>query len=610
MLPDIDAFELFSEDLKSQDCQIRVETIRRLPIVAEAIGPDRTRSELLPFLHETYDYSDEVLSELALALDAKFVPLVGGIDYANEVLLLLGRLAHTEESVVRGNACKSLIGIIESLPMEMVESDIMVLLNTLITNDSFASHISACHLFPTVYARFSGRPKLGEPSVFTPEQMKQHAEHRATLRKLFEGLPREEPIMVRRAASATLHGLARAMPKDEVRSDLIHLWAAGTKDDHDVVRRLALDASVPVAQALEDPEEIIELVFPAVEASVRDKSWSVRRTIATNLHTFFSLLGESFGVSKILPLYQRLLCDPESSVRADAVATIAKVVEVVKVDPFVPHLSRLLTACTQDFSKVVRLAATSAYADLMPHLLSSTAATDTVLDLIVDSLNDELPEVRLNTLGCIPALIKTLDKQVVVDKIQGHFVALHSDPFWRVRAEVTSQLPHFAKLHDEDQFNATFLPLVHASVKDRVYMVRSMASRAAFEVACHYGLLWTRDSLISILKFCFTNSHATYLERISVLHVIKELLGASALSDLAKEVYELVQLGFKDPVPNVRYAALRSVENTIARSCPQPFFPESMVKEEILPAIKELSQDSDSNVSETAQQVLEAAAEL
>lgn len=545
-----------------------------------------------------------------MALDSKFLPLAGGIEHASEVLLLLGRLAHTEEAVVRGNACKSLISIVETLPMEMVESDIMDLLKTLVSNDSFASRISACHLFPTVYARFSGRPKVGEPSSYTAEQMEQHAKNRHILRELFGTLPQEDPIMVRRAATAALGGLAKAMPKDEVRNELVHLWSAGTRDDHDVVRRLALEASVSVAQALEDPEEIIEHVYPAIEASVRDKSWSVRRTIATNLHVFFSLLGESFSVSKLLPLYQRLLCDPESSVRADAVASIALVTKMVQVGPFESHLARLLTACSQDFSKVVRLAATSTFSALIPHLLPSNTATTTVLDLIVESLNDELPEVRLNTLGCIPALITTLDKQTVVDKIQSHFVTLHADQFWRVRAEVTSQLPHFAKLHTEDQFNATFLPLVHASIKDRVYMVRNLAAKAAYEVACLYGTVWTRDSLISILKFCFTNSHATYLERISVLHVVKALLSANSLKSLAKEIYELIDLGIKDPVPNVRYTAIRAVEQTIARTCSNPFFPEAMLKEQLLPALKGLSQDADSNVSYTAQEALEASADL
>ena len=49
--------------------------------MAEVMGPEATREELLPFLSSIIDDDDEVLLALAEQL-GKFVPLVGGPTHA------------------------------------------------------------------------------------------------------------------------------------------------------------------------------------------------------------------------------------------------------------------------------------------------------------------------------------------------------------------------------------------------------------------------------------------------------------------------------------------------------------------------------------------------
>ena len=38
------------DELKNEDVQLRLNSIRRLPSIAMALGVDRTRNELIPFL--------------------------------------------------------------------------------------------------------------------------------------------------------------------------------------------------------------------------------------------------------------------------------------------------------------------------------------------------------------------------------------------------------------------------------------------------------------------------------------------------------------------------------------------------------------------------------
>ena len=75
------------DELKSDDVTLRLNSIHRISTIALALGAERTREELIPFLHESLDDEDEVLLALAEELDDRFVEYLGGARYAH---LLLG----------------------------------------------------------------------------------------------------------------------------------------------------------------------------------------------------------------------------------------------------------------------------------------------------------------------------------------------------------------------------------------------------------------------------------------------------------------------------------------------------------------------------------------
>ncbi|KAL4376023.1 hypothetical protein GQ457_02G016810 [Hibiscus cannabinus] len=57
------------DELKNEDIQLRLNSIRKLSTIARALGEERTRKELIPFLCENNDDDDEVL--LAMAEEMK-----------------------------------------------------------------------------------------------------------------------------------------------------------------------------------------------------------------------------------------------------------------------------------------------------------------------------------------------------------------------------------------------------------------------------------------------------------------------------------------------------------------------------------------------------------
>jgi hypothetical protein len=68
--------------------QLRLNSIRKLSTIALALGVDRTREELIPFLTDTIYDEDEVLMALAEQL-GNFCPLVGGTEHVHCLLVAI-----------------------------------------------------------------------------------------------------------------------------------------------------------------------------------------------------------------------------------------------------------------------------------------------------------------------------------------------------------------------------------------------------------------------------------------------------------------------------------------------------------------------------------------
>ena len=107
------------DELRSEDVQLRLNAIHRVYTIALALGPERTREELIPFLQESVDDEDEVLLALGEELGKHFEEYVGGPKYAHVLLGPLEVLSAVEETLVRDKVCvytSSFYGLLEQFP--------------------------------------------------------------------------------------------------------------------------------------------------------------------------------------------------------------------------------------------------------------------------------------------------------------------------------------------------------------------------------------------------------------------------------------------------------------------------------------------------------------
>lgn len=89
------------DELRAEDVQARLSAIHRISTIALALGPERARDELIPFLQDSVDDEDEVLLALAEELGRNFEEYIGGADWAHVLLGPLENLCAVEETLVR-----------------------------------------------------------------------------------------------------------------------------------------------------------------------------------------------------------------------------------------------------------------------------------------------------------------------------------------------------------------------------------------------------------------------------------------------------------------------------------------------------------------------------
>lgn len=88
------------DELRCDDQKKRLNSIQSFHTICIALGPERCRNELLPYILELLEDDEEILCSLAEVLGG-CLEYVGGSAHAEHLLRVLERLCNIEEVTVR-----------------------------------------------------------------------------------------------------------------------------------------------------------------------------------------------------------------------------------------------------------------------------------------------------------------------------------------------------------------------------------------------------------------------------------------------------------------------------------------------------------------------------
>lgn len=555
---------LLSEELKNEDTEVRIKSMKRIKTVAQALGPERTRLELIPFLNEATEDEDEVLVALSEELGG-FVDLVGGPNHASCLLEPLEALAAVEETVVRDKAVHSIVTI--TLSLTNVTESIVPMIKRLAEGDWFTSRVSACSLFASAYPKISA------------------AGGRKELRELYGILCNDDTPMVRRSAASNLGKFATAIEKEHVIGSILQLFKTMTTDDQDSVRLLAIENCASMSAILSE-EENRQHLLPLIKSSCEDRSWRVRFSIAKNFHPICEALGELITKNELVSSFTLLLQDAEAEVRAASTKNAALMADLIGVDDFNSEILPMMNNLAQDTAPNVRTATSIVAMELAPKLGQSTTK-EHLLPLYLSFLRDEVVDVRLNVLKRMSALAEWAPSMEAT--LLPAVVELSRDLQWRVREAVISTFPALAGNMGTDYFRENLLTIYLTAFTDMVGQVRTSTTEILEDLLGAVGSDWILENIIPKLTEMFDRSQV-YQERVNVLQAFKQLACDKASTALLNEMTQVAIRGARDNIPNVRVGAAKTLED-LSKHAGQ-----AIVSSQVRPCLAELQSDSDSDV--------------
>ncbi|KAK9470092.1 armadillo-type protein [Dipodascopsis tothii] len=526
------------DELKHDDITLRLAAIRRLSTIALALGAERTRQELIPFLEESLEDEDEVLTVLAEEL-GNFVPYIGGPQYADFLISPLESFAGVEETLVRDKATASLNRICDQMTPEQVESSFMPLVQRLTNAEWFTNRVSVAAIYAYVYARVSDKSKT-------------------LLRHLYKQLVLDDGPMVRRAAATNLKTFIPHIAREHVVEDIIPLFVNLMKDDQDSVRLLTVDVFVAIAEVL-GPDETRAQLLGRVKELFADKSWRVRYMVADRFEKVALAVGPDAATLKddLVPAFVKLLKDTEAEVRTVIVKQIPGFCKLVDRETVLAEIMPSVDDLVNDQSQHVRAALATDISGLAP-ILGKDLTIKFLLPMFLQMLKDEFPEVRLNIICKLELVNDVIGIDLLSQSLLPAIEQLAEDKQWRVRLAIIEYIPMLASQLGVKFFDTQLRDLCMRWLWDSVFSIRAAATENLKNLTEVFGVEWSKETIIP--KIVEAGSNQNYLYRMTSCSAATSLAPVVSYDVIKDDILPFLNSMVGDSIPNIRFNIARSYE--------------------------------------------------
>jgi len=565
------------DELRHDDMQLRLNAIKNLGTIAVALGQERTREELVPFLSEIIDDDDEVLIALAEQL-RNGVPWVGGPACAHTLTGPLEELCNVEEISVRESATAALNHLASQMPPEQCSRHFCALIARMASHDWFTSRISVCGLFAAAL------PKI--------DRAKQD-----DLLKTYFRLCGDDTPMVRRQAANVLGQVAQAIDSEPMLEELFQHFEKLSKDEQDSVRILAIGNCVALGKLKNAGAAWQEKILAVAKLCAEDRSWRVRYTMAERVQQLLDVFPAQ-AVATVVPLYLKLLSDQEVEVRMIAAARIGAVAAVNPTKEFletlVPQLEKLTNP--RQHSEHVR-ASLAASALGLTAIFGVKLTVDYLINIFLHLIRDESPEVRLKVIGTLGELSSVVGIDPLSQSLLPSIKELGKDRQWRVRLAVIECMPLLAQCLGEAEFTKELSGLFMVWLADSVFSVRDAAASTLRKLTEVLGSPWCEANIVPLLQSLLT--HKNYLYRISVMLCTGTMAEVVSALFMEKNLVPMVLKLAGDPIPNVRFNSAKTIQVMMKAPAAR-----TVAQTTLVPCLQRLVGDEDPDVKFFAQRAI------
>ena len=446
-----------------------VQSISRLRVIGLALGPERTKMELLPYLTaeiQAGNLNYEVLLAIANVL-SQFVDFVSTKEDARCLIAPLRELCCIEEAVVRQQAVRTMWSVGHELSAELVSPHIIPMVLALGAQaDWHTPRVSACSML-ALAVKVSLLDNGNVPvSARTPSLQP------AALQAAFDAATASNSSV---SVSAWRVGSLSERPVSfcSTGTEGIIAHFAGSESavahtcNHEQGASTTIDGSPCTTGGSHDVTSDLLALFAALS---HDGSPEVRRAAAASMAPLAEALGSSATItSHLAPAFGALLSDEVEAVRVAALGAAAAIAAAVPLGDGHPAATRLLGA-SRDKSAAVRIALIEALPGVARADCGAAALAREILTGLVD---DPELDVRIAVALQVTALAEGIGAPFVSAVLLPKLDELVRDESVGARVDLAGVLMSLAAPLGAARATTDLLPLIHLLVDDANTNVRA-----------------------------------------------------------------------------------------------------------------------------------------
>ena len=558
------------EDLQSADTKTKKNAVQNLRGISLALGRERTRKELLPYLKSAIDEEeDEIIIELAKVL-SNFIECIGGKQYIKELFNLLEVILTIDEPFVRKETINSIKLIVNQIgKVSEVENDLMSMINNLYNSEDINQKKSAMNLL-----------------IFLFKDLNKNNKNIAI--GYFDKFVVDNNISIKKELLNKITEISLLLSIDYIKK-LINIIL---KDKNDSMR---IDIISIIMSIREHPNinEFIDVIYDLIPKLAEDTNWRVRLTVSDKLNEIlcFPNIDNKFK-SVSVNIFAKLIEDTEPEIRNVCCLRLEEVCKILKFENNFDKILQALRKLEKDQKNFVRGALSSNVLKLCS-LVGPKKTNDYIFPIFLTLIKDENLEIRMSLINNLTELNKVIGVNNIIESIMPSIKEISANKSWRVRIQIMEIIPVLAKLFNQQSFMNQIFPICIASLTDSVFSIRESACKLLVTIYKDVKNDEFEKKLLEKLnELCVSTS---YLLRNTVLVYVKFFivkLGDKIYFDFfEKKLVGIVLMLSKDKIANIRISC-----GFIWNKIKDVKFKDNRINNEINIVVENLKKDLDADV--------------
>jgi serine/threonine-protein phosphatase 2A regulatory subunit A len=535
----INPFQLFKEEVVSEEISVRVNAVRRLPTVVTALGKNiPALSQLLAFLDTLIATSDD--DEVLFGLSESIYVFVDYVE-PQQLLPLLERLVAVEETIVREKSVETFNLMVRRLGPEQIASFIIPSVSKMALHQSFSIKMSALSIITEIFP------------LLRPEE-------KADILEKINTFFAEDSLILRRNLASKLGKLCKYIAKDTLQAEIFNHFKNLTNDDSDSVRIITIESLIELAKVFSN-EENKTFVIPLIIQMTGDKSWRVKLVLAKCFADLAEAVGNDIAENSLISIFSTLLRDPENEVRIAAVKSLKKFVLLLSLEKIQSILAYLQTLA-KDAVSLVRTGVCEVLSEILKMNLEPLGKEVTkvrIQPIITELVNDKDIEVKIEALKLLPHWAKWVNTYVLDLITNGTFALAFESPNWRIRhAIIESFIAMACEFQNQKLFDKIIKKVISNGLHDKAYKVRLLSISSFEKFSRFLEDAYVIDNLLKDLIRVSTEHSEFYSYRVTSIYGMEAIICSLHSKDRIKDQYvkTLIKLT-EDTIPNIRQVTVR-----------------------------------------------------